>query len=405
MVGVAFFVSSVSLFVFHIYLGRNLGPLGYGNLTYIMTVGTFLSLFYLLGLQPAIINIISPKVGRERKECITTTFAMVVLHFTVVSLVYLLLQNYISAMFRIDITLLKYSILYAVGFAFFNIIQAIMQAMQDMKSVSALKLISSVCLVASFFIVHYSLINLMDYRKVAGMKVIFLILAAIIIVIFKMRKELAYDAFNINTVRTLIHYSLYGFLLQLSAPVILEFTKVVLNMYYSAEIIGLFQVYTMSAVSIAQMMITAIVIVYFPVISKSNNKEKIVETIESYEKHFLLIFPINLITSYMFFKMYGRQYEMNIWTMMIFNIYVLFLFITSIHSRTVEAFGVQGVRVSLMVSLLGAGITLLLSFLLIPSSGINGAILTMTITRIVIYLAFRSHLRNKVRGKIVSKQF
>jgi O-antigen/teichoic acid export membrane protein len=403
MVGASFLISSSILFLFHIYLGRFLGPHGYGSFTYVITVGNFLALLYTVGLQPAIINIISPKTGGDRKECLSTTFLLIIALFTAVSTVYFASQGIISSLFKLETHLVKYSILYAMAFSFFNLTQAFIQSLQDMKSVSVMRLLSSTMYIVIFFTAQYFAHDLLDFKTVVECKVFGLGVAFSVMIIFVLRKEITFRLFNLRSASVLFHYAVYGFLLQLSAAFILEFTKVILNKYFDAAMIGLFQVYTVSSVSIAQMMITSIVIVYFPTISKSNNKAGVIKTLTSYEKYLPFLFIPSYILSFLFFRMYGEQYQLNLGTLAIFNVYVVFLFISSIYSRTLESFGVYGIRSSFFVSFTGAIMTVVLSIIMIPSYGINGAILTMAITRLFFYVAFKVFLRGRVKEETAYK--
>ncbi len=398
MVGISFMVSSFVLFLFHIYLGRSLGPEGYGNFAYIITVGNFLALLYMIGLQPAIINILSPKSGEDRKECLTTTFVMILILFIGVSIVYLVVQDFIASLFELDPALVGYSVLFAITFAGYNLTQAFVQALQDMKSVSMMRLISSILFVLIFFATQYWAPDLIDYRRAVEYKAVGLAVAVLSVIVVALRKEISLRLFNPKVTGVLFHYALYGFLLQLCAAFILEFTKVILNKNFDAATIGLYQVYYVSSVSIAQMIITSIVTVYFPTISKSNNKAAIIETLASYEKYLPLLFIPSYLLSYVFFRMYGPQYRLDLWTLGLFNGYVIFFFVSSIYSRTLESFGVYGVRSSFMVSLSGSILTITLSLLTIPAYGIDGAIFTMATTKLVFFLVFRVILRKKVRA-------
>lgn len=400
MVGISFTASSLILFLFQIYLGRSLGPDGYGNFAYILTVGNFLSILYMIGLQQAIINIISPLTGNERKAHLTTILLLILLLFLGMSILFFFVQELIGTLFTIDPTLVRYSILYAFAFGLYSLIQASVQALQDMRSVSILRLVSCILFVVIFFALQSILPYAIDYRGVVGCKSAGLVSAIVVILLVSLRREISFRLFNLKASRVLFHYALYGFLLQVCAAFTLEFSKIVLNRYFDAATIGLYQVYFISSVSIAQMILVSIVTVYFPAISKSKNKARVIETLASYERFLPLLIVPSLLLSYTFFKMYGRQYPLNLLTLLIFNVYVIFYFVSSIYSRTLESFGVFGVRSSVVVNVAGTVITVVLSFLLIPVFGINGAIITMTVARIVLFVVLRILLKEKVTGSI-----
>lgn len=400
MVGISFTASSLILFLFQIYLGRSLGPDGYGNFAYILTVGNFLSILYMIGLQQAIINIISPLTGNERKAHLSTILLLILLLFLGMSILFFFVQELIGTLFTIDPTLVRYSILYAFAFGLYSLIQASVQALQDMRSVSILRLVSCILFVVIFFALQSILPYAIDYRGVVGCKSAGLVSAIVVILLVSLRREISFRLFNLKASRVLFHYALYGFLLQVCAAFTLEFSKIVLNRYFDAATIGLYQVYFISSVSIAQMILVSIVTVYFPAISKSKNKARVIETLASYERFLPLLIVPSLLLSYTFFKMYGRQYPLNLLTLLIFNVYVIFYFVSSIYSRTLESFGVFGVRSSVVVNVAGTVITVVLSFLLIPVFGINGAIITMTVARIVLFVVLRILLKEKVTGSI-----
>ncbi len=400
MVGISFTASSLILFLFQIYLGRSLGPDGYGNFAYILTIGNFLSILYMIGLQQAIINIISPLTGNERKAHLSTILLLILLLFLGMSILFFFVQELIGTLFTIDPTLVRYSILYAFAFGLYSLIQASVQALQDMRSVSILRLVSCILFVVIFFALQSILPYAIDYRGVVGCKSAGLVSAIVVILLVSLRREISFRLFNLKASRVLFHYALYGFLLQVCAAFTLEFSKVVLNRYFDAATIGLYQVYFISSVSIAQMILVSIVTVYFPAISKSKNKARVIETLASYERFLPLLIVPSLLLSYTFFKMYGRQYPLNLLTLLIFNVYVIFYFVSSIYSRTLESFGVFGVRSSVVVNVAGTVITVVLSFLLIPVFGINGAIITMTVARIVLFVVLRILLKEKVTGSI-----
>jgi len=142
-----------------------------------------------------------------------------------------------------------------------------------MKSVSAMRFISSILFVVIFFTIQYAVPTSINPRNTVLYKAIGMAVAALGIAYLCLRKEISLRLFNPRGNSILFHYALYGFMLQLCAAFILEISKVILNRYYDNATVGLYQVYYISSVSIAQMVITSIVTVYFPTISRSRNKE------------------------------------------------------------------------------------------------------------------------------------
>jgi O-antigen/teichoic acid export membrane protein len=151
--GIGTFISTVFSFAFNILAGRWLGPSEYGSFTLVQSVAMFLYIPMTLGFTTALIKYNCEKIDFLRQRTIISTTFILVLLFTVVSLLfYLVFSKQIMALFSISEYLFYFSLVFAVLFVFYSLMTETLRSIHKIYEFSLFKPIFSVILFFSFLV-------------------------------------------------------------------------------------------------------------------------------------------------------------------------------------------------------------------------------------------------------------
>jgi O-antigen/teichoic acid export membrane protein len=108
--------------------------------------------------------------------------------------------------------------------------------------------------------------------------------------------------------------------------------------------------------------------------------------------------PSLLVCEFIVLKFYGKQYQLNIISMLLFAVTSIFMVIQGTYASLLNSIGTRGAIISSLTAIIAALVNIGLNLVLIPAFGINGAIISLmtsySAALIVILLFGRKHLRD-----------
>lgn len=364
--------ATVFSMTFNILAGRLLGPGGFGLFTLVQAIGMVLYLPMLAGTHASLIKYVSEREDLELRTGLISTTYLLVLALTLGSVaVYLLFAPAIAAIFSISPELLGLATLYAIFFILYTLTTSTLLGIHDMKGYAVFQPVFSVTMLVLLGVFY--LWSPLSFREVLyAMLIGYGVTAGAILVHIR-----HYLSFSIRRemLTKLCPYALIALIGCITYVVYMNVGKLLINQYLSIEDVGIYGVYYYAAFTMITLFTTIFTTVLFPSASRYGDIGAIFSRVARGARYFLVLgVPVVLIAETVMLLLFGRQYPMIPWMMLVFaftativNTYGLYQFL----------FGAEGVGGSLVIlknQILIAVLTVGLSYVLIPSFGIYGAI-------------------------------
>lgn len=213
-VSIGMAIASVFLFSYNILAGCWYGPSEYRTFTLVQSVVMFLYIPMLLGFHTAMVKYNAKKVDFLRQRCIISTTYILVLLFTVVSLlVYFIFSKEIIAIFSISSEVFYFAVLFAVLFVYYTLTVEILRSPHMICTYSQLMPVRSAFLFVAFLFFALICKDLSFKSPLILMLLAYGIMGGVILAILKNYFK---PQFNKSWVRKLNHYSIYSLLGEIS---------------------------------------------------------------------------------------------------------------------------------------------------------------------------------------------
>ncbi len=145
--------------------------------------------------------------------------------------------------------------------------------------------------------------------------------------------------------------------------------------------VGIFGAYFTCFITLPNFLFSIFNTVFFPSASKVVDKSNIFMKLNKVILVFAVLgLPTIVGLGFLLFKLYGVRYTFNFELGLIFAFTSLLIFIDSTYGWLMNSVGEKGAKITSFSAVVLAIVNVLLSFLLIPSLGLRGAVIAMIIS-------------------------
>jgi O-antigen/teichoic acid export membrane protein len=384
-------LGGVFLFVTNLAAGRLLGPEEYGKYSIIISMGQFLIIPMLLGLNTSAMRYIA----RHKDECMEVISNSLVLVVTLIIIsvpIFFALKNWIKSLFNIDDAIFIFAILYAIILALKYLSEAIMKGMHEFKLLSKLNIISAILIFVSFFSIILLTKN-HTFRSYAiatalGFAIFFLVLIA--------KHGIIFSKIKLTMAGNLMNYGLFASLGSISGFILNNIDRIILNNYLGFSAVGLFAAYISASSFFSGQLLQIFIDVFFPSISAVEDKRIIYHKIV---KIFYIsvptLFILNTIATSIIIKLYGDRYEFNIAYILLFSLLGAITFCQNTLWWFIASFGNRGVRFTSTSGIVIGIFNIFAMMVLIKLFGLIGAIFGLIIAALIMIFISIIYLKRK----------
>lgn len=311
-------LTSGALFIVNVFAGRVLGPIGYGEYNYFLSLATSSTFFFLLGNNSSSVRFASDEKYKERKNSILS--AAVFLTF-VQAIVFFIFVYFLRDFFGQKFSLSNFSILlvffFGLVFSFRELVDSFLRALGFFKRQSAIKFLDSIVVAFVFFSFYYFSRETFIYPYYA----ISLMVGAFIflfVATFSLRKNFSF--FVWSDIMLLLRYNRFLIIAGISG-LILSSEKVFIGKYIGNAELGIYSAYYTSSQTVISTIAIVFMNIFWPVVIK--NKENLKPVIEKLEtifyKYFVLWLVLNALSGSIFLLFFGEEYPFQLTTMLLFS--------------------------------------------------------------------------------------
>ena len=372
-VGIGTIIASIFSFSYNILAGRWLGPSEYGTFTLIQSVAMFLYIPMLLGFSTAMVKYNAEKIDFLRQRSIISTTYILVLLFTVVSLlVYFIFSKEIMAIFSISNKVFLFAVLFAVLFVFYTLTTGTLRSLHMIRAYSRLMPVYSAILFFAFLVFVFAFKELSFKSPLYSILLAYGVTGGIILAF--LRKYLKPE-FSREWAHKLHRYSIYSLMGGISSVLYSNIDKIFINKYISVSYVGIYWAYNYSFTTMILLCTTVFVTVFFPVASMCSDKMMLFKRIKKITILVIICgWPIAVSTGYVILKFYGGSYPFDLSLTLLFATAGLCIAIDKLYGQLLSSGGINGIKVTSFAAIVLALVNVLLNILLIPQFGLNGAV-------------------------------
>jgi O-antigen/teichoic acid export membrane protein len=400
-VGLGTIINTLIAFPFSILVGRTLGPDEYGKFGLVLSVAMFLNIPMLLGFATAMVKYTAESDDFDRQSRIISTTYILVFLFSVVSVgLYFVFSYQLSGIFSITQESFYLSVILAFLLMSYNLSTNTLMALHKMRAFAMIQPVFGITLLPSLLIfIFYGLTSfksaVYSYCLAHGVP------SVLILILIRKHVKFQLDWYWASL---LTKYSLFAGISGISFVVVTNIDKLLINKYASVSSVGIYLAYYMASMTIPEYLFRIFHSVFFPTISKYEDKDKIYRKINKSIPYlsglgFLFIF----LCEFIILKLYGSKYPLDPLWMILFVVASICLFISHIYAWLLISVGVHGARINAFSTVFIALINTGLNIIFIPFIGIIGAIVSRIVGSIVYTTTNLIMGRNLFRGRICNR--
>jgi O-antigen/teichoic acid export membrane protein len=376
-VGLGTIIATIFSFAFNILAGRILGPSGYGEFTLVQSVAMFLYIPMLMGFGTAMVKYNAEKEDYNRQHTIISTTYILVFIFTIVSIIiYYLFPSQISNLFSVSKEIFYLAIVFAVLFVFYILTTSTLRGLHEMKKYAIFQPIYGIILLSAFLI--FVFVNFISFRSmVFSMCLAYGITGGVILAFI--RKYIRFE-FDKTWVDKLARYGGYATIGGVSFVFYTNIDKILINMYMTVADVGIYRAYYFASVGITGLFFGIFNTVFFPVVSKCDDKKAIFKKIGRFTPYLIGFgLPLMVLSEFVILKLYGERYPINRSLILLFAIVSILIVYYGIYDWTFCSEGMIGVKLVNVSTVIIAITNVALNIYLIPRVGLFGAIASTAI--------------------------
>ncbi len=391
IVTIGMLFSSALLFFVNVFGARIIGPEEYGKFQIIYTITQFLLILMLFGLNTATAKYLSENINESKKEIIKNTaifsFIFIILFFTSVFLIF---DNFLKNSFGVEKYLFDLAVYLGFIASFYFFSRSVFQGLKKMKVLAIGEILYSLTTIIIFFIfIFCGQINYKSifYGFLGGYLAFFLVF------LINNKGFFSRKIFDFNIAKKLLNYGAYAILGSVSGILLNSIDKIVLNKFFSLEIVGVYSVYTLASTIIFSQLVAIFIMVFFPYSSGFVNKNLIAKKINKVSKLlFISSFFLSCIIMYIILKIIGNEYSVNINYILLFSLNTGLLSVFQVKMWLLNSSGLNGVKKTVYATIIIGILNTILNFILIPSFEIYGAISATLISSFLLCVYFTNQI-------------
>lgn len=390
-VGAGTIVGTLFIFIFNVLAGRFMGPAEYGKFTLVNSISLFLFLPMLMGTSISMVKYNAEKEDFYRQQNIISTTYILSSTFTSISLCfYYLLSVKISELLSIPIGFFYLAIYLSLSYAFYQLTISTLQSLNKMKLFSILKIVYGVFTLGFFLILIY--LKYFSFNFIVISMGFSYILTGLIIII-NVRKYFTYKL-DLQYVSALMGHGIFNLLSGVSHILYINIDKIIIYKYMLIEDVGLYNAYIFSTISIITIFSGIFSTVFFPTISKYNDKTIVLKKVNKIIPYITVLgIPFTLISGFFVLKLYGEMYPYNISLMIAFAVTSILIIWYSLYGNIYNSEGIRGAKVALLGTSSISVTDISFNILLIPHFGLLGAIIATALAHAIGIIIL--HIYNK----------
>lgn len=307
------------LFVVNVSAGRILGPVGYGEYNYFLSLATSSTFFFLLGNNSSSTRFISDQRHKERKDAILSAAVSLTLIQAAAFFVFVYaFRGFLGDKLALGNSSILLIFFFGLIFSFRELFDSFLRALGFFKRQSAIKFLDSIFVILSFFAFYFLSQETFTYLYYA----VSLMVGAtifLLVAIYFLRKR--FVLFTWKDVVLLLHYNKFLIIAGVSG-LILSSDKVFIGKYIGNIELGIYSAYYTSSQTVISTVAIAFMNIFWPVVIK--NKENLKPIIKKLETAFYKYFPLwlvlNILSGSLFLLFFGHEYPFQLTLMLLFSL-------------------------------------------------------------------------------------
>lgn len=400
MVGII--LSKAFIMIISLLGGRLLGPSEFGKYQVIYSVSLIMVFPMLMGANTALIKYVSPlKDKNDIKRYIGSTLLLFLIFALGGVILYSLISIPISRILSLSIEFYFLAVLFAVGLGTYYFGQALLQALGRMKLFSILEIVAAFFAFALFsYLVSKAGNYFAFYIPVLASFVIFSILALMHNLSYFTNLKADKKTFSIVK-----HYGFFGMLLALSATVLGNADKIIMNIFLDPAKVGVFQAYSAGSLIAISIITSIFITVFFPTASKYTDKTSILERLDRLAiPATVLILVVIPVVQWIALKIFGSEYYLN-WNLVAgFAVASAIYFLNLSYLWLISSVGIPGIKKAAISLSVAAVVNIVLNILLIQKKDLFGVLIALIIAWLIPLIYIRIKLPGELRKHIKETQ-
>jgi O-antigen/teichoic acid export membrane protein len=325
----------------------------------------------LMGFDTAMLKYNAEKSELARQKSIVSTAYIIIAGFAVISVVGMLFfVQPLARVFAATPELFRFSIYFAVLYAFFTLAQTTLRSVNRMRAFALSQLMYAVILLIAFAL--FLLLGRLTFGAMVFSNLIAFAITALVIHFLYNRQ---YFSFNIDTAwaRTLSRFVFALIIAAIASAVYGNIGKIVIAHYMTVADVGIYGAYFTATMTIASVLWGVFNMVFFPTASRYEDKRPLLRRFNRLVP-LIIVFGIPLVMGigYLILLLYGGEYPFNLLWLALFAVAAVSFIIRGFYISLSTSEGPRGAFISSIAGVATALVSLGLSILLVPVIGISG---------------------------------
>lgn len=406
-IGFSFLTARAIGMVVPLFAARYLGREMFGQAALAITVGQFLNMLMLLGMNSAVVRYGAPKTF-PRQEAGASILVTVLVTIAVVAAMVSFGNDRIAKLFDFEARISLGGLIFAVFATFFVLSTSILQALHKFFERGIGELLTAVGVVVG--LVGGILVFKRHYGSYVA-AICFGFLLGALYSSFYLYRHLGKLAWP--TGKTLAVMTTYGLLSLLgNVGFILTFyiQPMILNKLLSTSDVGIFRVYQTASVTIAQSLSVIFNTVFFPKASATSDRRGLWRV--TWRLWFMAFLPVGfgyVVSQYLLIPVAGPQYPLKLSLIGLFAVTSLVITIQATVAQFLGAEGIRGIAIGFFISLATGAICISATYSLVPHLQLKGAcfalLLAYAVALVLVVVAEEIVLRRKAIVRMGADDF
>jgi O-antigen/teichoic acid export membrane protein len=367
-------------FLFNILAVRYLGPIEYGKLNIIVSVGEFFAIPILFGLGIACLRYLGAE--RENKEkIIGSSFWLVIILALIFLPIFYILFSFFGYLLKIPLSLYYFALFYSLTISLFYLFQSFFQGLEKFKKFSFFQIISAFIFVGSICLYLFYFRNF-SFESLFWSN-IFRYLFLILVGFFIFKKMFLF--FEKKTVKKLLHYGSFQ-TLSILAGFFSSGTidNLMINYFLGASAVGLYAAYYIGFSILVGKILNTFSQVFLPMVSTRDKiKDLFKKTLILVKKSIFFVFLGNLFLIWVLFKFYGPSFSFNFLLALLISFSITFYFFKTIFGNILSSRGIEGAKFGPLFAIINGILNVTFNLIFIPLFGLYGAALGNLLTSLI----------------------
>jgi len=379
-VTIGFGFYAIFAFFSQIIAGRVLGPSEYGKYILVQSVAAFLFIPMCLSINTALVKYNAEKedITRQRK-IISTAFIMVFILSIASALFFFFLSGIFSKILGISSDIFNLSVIFALFCSFYVLSADTLRSLHKMKQFAIFRAFYGLLflvLVLAFVFMHQLSFHTVVFVEYSAYFLVFFA------VVFSLRKYFLLDLDKFWSTK-LLRYGCYVVVAAAASTFYLNFNQIIVNKYLKLTDVGIFGAHFFCFVTLPAYISSIFNTVFLPAASRSQNKKIVLSKLNKIVLFYVALgFPCLAFAGFLLLKLYGAKYNFNLELGLMLAVSSLLVFINNSYVWLMNSTGERGAKIISFSAIILALTNVILSILLIPRIGLNGAAISMIVSYI-----------------------